>query len=172
MKADKLLSYLLAQFAGAFLAGAVLYGLLAPTISAYELAHGIVRGTEASIDTARMFGEFYPNPGDSMAVVSMPLAMVAEGFGTFLLVMFIFALTEGCNVGRPSDTMAPVFIGLSVSSIICLIAPLTQAGLNPARDLVLVWSLGWRAGVRWLSRMLVAEVSSLSIFWPLSWEGR
>ena len=34
---------------------------------------------EASIDTARMFGEFYPNPGDSMAVVSMPLAMVAEG---------------------------------------------------------------------------------------------
>ena len=43
MKADKLLSYLLAQFAGAFLAGAVLYGLLAPTISAYELAHGIVR---------------------------------------------------------------------------------------------------------------------------------
>lgn len=29
MKADKLLSYLLAQFAGAFLAGAVLYGLLA-----------------------------------------------------------------------------------------------------------------------------------------------
>mgnify|MGYP000276051294 CR=1 FL=1 len=47
MKADKLLSYLLAQFAGAFLAGAVLYGLLAPTISAYELAHGIVRGTEA-----------------------------------------------------------------------------------------------------------------------------
>lgn len=79
MKADKLLPYLLAQFAGAFLAGAVLYGLLAPTISAYELAHGIVRGTEASIDTARMFGEFYPNPGDSMAVVSMPLAMVAEG---------------------------------------------------------------------------------------------
>ena len=49
MKADKLLSYLLAQFAGAFLAGAVLYGLLAPTISAYELAHGIVCGTEASI---------------------------------------------------------------------------------------------------------------------------
>ena len=146
MKADKLLSYLLAQFAGAFLAGAVLYGLLAPTISAYELAHGIVRGTEASIDTARMFGEFYPNPGDSMAVVSMPLAMVAEGFGTFLLVMFIFALTEGCNVGRPSDTMAPVFIGLSVSSIICLIAPLTQAGLNPARDFgprLVSWLAGW-----------------------------
>ena len=30
--------------------------------------------------------------------------------------------------------MAPVFIGLTVSSAICLIAPLTQAGFNPARD--------------------------------------
>lgn len=146
MKANRLAPYLLAQFVGAFLAGAVLYGLLSPTISAYELAHGIVRGTEASVDTARMFGEFYPNPGDGMAVVSMPLAMVAEGFGTFLLVMFIFALTEGCNVGRPSDALAPVFIGLSVSSIICLIAPLTQAGLNPARDFgprLVAWLTGW-----------------------------
>jgi glycerol uptake facilitator protein len=28
-----------------------------------------------------------------------------------------------------------VFIGLTVTIIICIIAPLTQAGLNPARDL-------------------------------------
>ena len=33
-----------------------------------------------------------------------------EFLGTFLLVTMIFALTEGCNVGRPSDTIAPVFI--------------------------------------------------------------
>jgi len=33
-----------------------------------------------------------------------------------------------------------------VASIICLIAPLTQAGLNPARDLgprLVAWSAGW-----------------------------
>ncbi|MGI6330623.1 MAG: hypothetical protein ACOX1Y_02410 [Zhaonellaceae bacterium] len=30
--------------------------------------------------------------------------------------------------------MAPIFIGLTVSSIICLIAPLTQAGLTPTRE--------------------------------------
>lgn len=145
MTTSKLLAYLTAQLIGAFLAGAVLYLLLFPSISAYELAHGIERGTAASVDTARMFGEFYPNPG-STAVVSMPLAMGAEAFGTFLLLLFIFALTEGCNVGRPSDTMAPVFIGLTVSSIICLIAPLTQAGLNPARDLaprLVAWMAGW-----------------------------
>jgi glycerol uptake facilitator protein len=63
-----------------------------------------------------------------------------------LLVLMIFALTEGCNVGRPNDALAPVFIGLTVTSVICLIAPLTQAGLNPARDLgprLVAWLMGW-----------------------------
>ncbi len=145
MSARKLPVYLGAQFAGAILAGLVLYALFAPTIAAYEHAHGIVRGTPASIKTAMMFGEFYPNPG-TKAVVSLPLAMGVEAFGTFLLVLMIFALTEGCNIGRPDDALAPVFIGLTVTSIICLLAPLTQAGLNPARDLgprMVAWLMGW-----------------------------
>ena len=92
-----------------------------------------------------MFGEYYPAPGCN-AVVSMPLAIATEAFGTFLLTLMIFALTEGCNVGRPDNTLAPIFIGLTVTSIICLIAPLTQAGLNPARDLgprLVAWLMGW-----------------------------
>ncbi|MCC8094116.1 MAG: aquaporin family protein [Tannerellaceae bacterium] len=145
MKVRKLPSYLLAQFVGAFIAGWMVFLLFPPSIESYEAANSIVRGTPASVDTARMFGEFYPNPGAG-AVVSMPLAILAEAFGTFLLVLLIFSLTEGCNVGRPSDTMAPVFIGLTVTSIICLVAPLTQAGLNPARDFgprLVAWMTGW-----------------------------
>jgi glycerol uptake facilitator protein len=145
MKASKLPVYLFAQFTGAFLAGFALYVLFAPTISAYESTHHIIRGTVASVQTAKMFGEFYAIPG-STAVVSMPLAIGAEAFGTFLLLLMIFALTEGCNVGRPDNAQAPLFIGLSVSSIICLIAPLTQAGLNPARDFgprMVAWIMGW-----------------------------
>ena len=137
--------YIGAQFAGAILAGLTLYALFAPSIAAYENAHGIVRGTAGSVKTAMMFGEYYPNPG-ATAVVSLPLAIGAEAFGTFLLVLMIFALTEGCNVGRPDNALAPVFIGLTVTSIICLIAPLTQAGLNPARDLgprLVAWLIGW-----------------------------
>ena len=37
-------------------------------------------------------------------------------------------------------------IGLGVAAIISVIAPLTQAGLNPARDFgprVVSWFLGW-----------------------------
>jgi len=145
MKTSKLPVYILAQLVGAFLAGLALYLLFAPTISIYESVHHIIRGTAASVQTAKMFGEYYAIPG-SMAVVSMPLAIGAEAFGTFLLLLMIFALTEGCNVGRPDDALAPLFIGLTVSSIICLIAPLTQAGINPARDFgprVVAWLMGW-----------------------------
>ena len=145
MSGKNLPVYLVAQFLGAFLAGAMIYALFSPSIAAFESAQGIIRGTAESTTTARMFGEYYTKIGGT-AVVSMPLAIIAEMFGTFLLVLLIFALTEGCNVGRPSDTMAPLFIGLTVSSIICLIAPLTQAGLNPARDFgprMVAWITGW-----------------------------
>jgi glycerol uptake facilitator protein len=145
MSFSKLPIYLVAQFAGAFLAGLVLYGLFNPSITEYEAVHGILRGSPESIKTAMMFGEYYPNPG-SKAVVSQSLAIGVEAFGTFLLILMIFTLTDGCNVGRPDDTLAPVFIGLTVTSIICLIAPLTQAGLNPARDLgprLVAWLMGW-----------------------------
>lgn len=145
MSVRKIPVYVGAQFAGAILAGLALYALFGPSIAAYENAHGIVRGTAASVQTAMIFGEYYPNPGTT-AVVSLPLAMGVEALGTFLLVLMIFALTEGCNVGRPDDALAPVFIGLTVTSIICLAAPLTQAGLNPARDLgprLVAWCTGW-----------------------------
>lgn len=145
MSVKKLPTYLLAQFSGAFLAGLIIYLLFAQSISSYESAHGIIRGTHESIKTARMFGEYYVTSGTS-AVVTLPLAMGAEAFGTFLLLIMVFALTEGCNVGRPDNTLAPVFIGLTVTSVICLIAPLTQAGLNPARDFgprLVSWLFGW-----------------------------
>ena len=147
MPYGKLPSYLLAQFIGAFLAGGVLLLLFNPSIEAYELAHGIERGTAASVDTARMFGEFYPNPGDALvSTVSLPLAIAAEAVGTFVLVLFIFCFTEDCNVGRPDSNIAPLFIGLTLSICITLIAPLTQAGFNPARDFgprIVAWLAGW-----------------------------
>lgn len=145
MDVKKMPVYLTAQLAGAFLAGMTIYLLFGPLIFAFENAHQIVRGSAESVQTARMFGEYYATSGN-ISVVSIPLAAGAEAFGTFLLVLMIFALTEGCNVGRPSDALAPMFIGLTVSSIICLVAPLTQAGLNPARDFgprMVAWIFGW-----------------------------
>lgn len=143
----KMPAYLIAQFSGAFCAGLILYLLFAPSIAALETAQSIVRGTPDSMKIAKMFGEYYQLPG-SPPVVSMPLAIGAEAVGTFLLVLMIVSLTEGCNPGRPDNNLAPLFIGLSVSSAICLVAPLTQAGLNPARDFgprLVAWIFGWGA---------------------------
>jgi glycerol uptake facilitator protein len=127
--------YILSQFTGAFMGAAILYVLFSGSIASFETHHGIARGTVESIETAMMFGEFYPNPSAGPdVVVSMAGGVTAEAFGTFLLVLMIFFLTEGCNVGRPNDSLAPIFIGLTVTVIITLIGPLTQAGLNPARD--------------------------------------
>ncbi|MFV0467192.1 MAG: MIP/aquaporin family protein [Lachnospiraceae bacterium] len=138
--------YLLAQFLGAFAAGLGVYGLFAESIRNFEVVQGIVRGSNESSMIAKMFGEYYIS-SEAAIQLSMPQAMVAEGVGTFLLVFMIFSLTEGCNLGRPDNALTPIFIGLSVTSVICLIAPLTQAGLNPARDFgprMVAWIFGWR----------------------------
>lgn len=135
MSPGRLPVYLSAQFMGAFFAAGALYLLFSPSIAQYENLNHIVRGAPDSIKTAMIFGEFYPNPGAGPNVsVSMFIAFLAESIGTFFLVFLIFALTEGCNLGRPDNSLAPLFIGLTVTVIISIIAPLTQAGLNPARD--------------------------------------
>lgn len=147
MSVRKVFGYLAGQFLGAFLAGLTIYLLFSPSIAAYESAHHITRGALESVATAKMFGEYYIQSSSS-AAASMWSAAGAEAFGTFLLVLAIFLLTESCNVGKPAENMAPLFIGLTVTSAICLIAPLTQAGLNPARDFgprIVAWIFGWGA---------------------------
>jgi glycerol uptake facilitator protein len=149
MSWDRLPVYLTAQFLGGFIAAALLYLLFADSIGHFESVNGILRGTPQSVKTAQMFGEYYPNPGagaGAVAVVTPLTAFLAEAIGTFVLVSMIFALTEGCNLGRPSDTVSPLFIGLTVTVIISILAPLTQAGLNPARDLsprLFALLMGW-----------------------------
>ncbi|MFZ5431356.1 MAG: MIP/aquaporin family protein [Bacteroidota bacterium] len=145
MSAVKLPVYLAGQFLGAFTGGLFVYALFYSSINDFEAAYQIIRGSADSVQTAKMFGEYYFNPVSETGI-SMLQAVFAEALGTFLLVLLIFSLTEGCNVGRPDHTLAPLFIGLSVTSIIGLIAPLTQAGLNPARDFgprMIAWIFGW-----------------------------
>lgn len=135
--------YLVAQFLGAFLGGMAIYALFHENIAAVEAAQGILRGSPDSIQTAKMFGEYY-----SFSGISSGQAFLAEAAGTFILVFMIFALTETANAGRPDNSMTPLFIGLTVTTCLVLIAPLTQAGLNPARDFaprLVALIFGWGA---------------------------
>lgn len=138
-------TYVSGQFLGAVLAALVLYFLMSPALVVYEEAHQIIRGEANSFATACMFGEFYPNPGfASMVSISEWQACFAEGLGTFLLVFVIFALT---SKNFQQLELQPLYIGLTVTIIICIIAPFTQAGLNPARDFgprLVAYVMGWK----------------------------
>lgn len=140
--------YIASQLLGGIAAGAVLLLLLNGPIAQYEAAHAIVRGAPESVRTAMMFGEYFPNPGMAppWLTVDIGAAALGEAMGTFVLVTMIFLLTEGCNVGRPTEGVSPVFIGGTVTAIIAILAPLTQAGLNPARDFgprIVAYLAGW-----------------------------
>jgi len=148
MPARKLPVYIIAQLAGAFLAALLLYLIFSGSIARFESVNNITRGSSESVRTAMMFGEYFPNPAIGQAIISVSYfnAFIAEGLGSFLLIFFIFFITEGCNLGRPDSSIAPVFIGAAVAGIISIIAPLTQAGLNPARDFgprLVAYLAGW-----------------------------
>lgn len=116
--------YWLAQLCGGAISGIFIFVIFGDTILQYEDIHGITRGTLASLNTAMIFGEYFPNPRNAVAfTVTLPKAMLIEGMGTFLLVSMIFSLTEGCNIGRPSEKMAPIFIGATVSVLMPSLAP-------------------------------------------------
>jgi len=133
--------YIVSQLAGAVVAAAVLHGLFASILDDYETARGLVRGGAGSEISAMCYGQYFPNPALREArrwspdVVTHLQAMAGEGIGTALLAFFVFALTDPRNRGGPGPRLAPAFIGLTVAVLIAVVAPLTQAGLNPARDL-------------------------------------
>lgn len=148
MRKSLLLPYWISQLLGAMLAGAVVLLLFHGPIAGLEQAQGIIRGAPQSVVTAQMFGEYFPNPGAAKPWFTMTItsAMLVEGITTFVLVTMIFLLTEGCNVGRPSEGASPIFIGGTVTALIAVTASLTQTGMNPARDFgprLISYMAGW-----------------------------
>ena len=155
------LPYIGAQTAGAFTGAMILYCLFSGFLSAKETEKQVVRGEPGSIVTAMCYGEYFPNPGglasgDSpydpvqhekiRARFSHSQAWFAEFVGTAILAIVVFSLTDLRNSGRPQSNLAPVFIGLTVSALISVLAPLTQAGFNPARDFgprLFAYLAGW-----------------------------
>jgi glycerol uptake facilitator protein len=141
--------YVAAQTTGAFLAAATLCVLFGPHLAAKEQEKQVVRGQPGSEVTAMCYGEYFPSPGPLAgaagpysttsheqlnALVSEPVAFLAEALGTLILAMVVFAVTDDRNAAGPGARLAPVFIGLTVAALISVIAPLTQACFNPARD--------------------------------------
>lgn len=176
----RVIPYALVQTAGAATASLVLYGMFSEAIVEFERKRGLLRGGPGSELSAMVFGEYFPNPSifgtaeEAWRVVGPTSAFIAEMVGTAMLAFLICALTRDRNAARPSAGTTPLFIGLSVAAIISVIAPLTQAGLNPARDFgprLVSYFLGWgeiaipgpRGG--WLTVYVVAPIVGAILGW-------
>jgi glycerol uptake facilitator protein len=135
----RIISYLGAQFAGAFVASAVLFFIFGNALTTFESTNGIVRGTEGSEASAMIFGEYYPSPGgrpfttETRKRMTTPRAFAAEVVGTAVLLLVIFCVTDERNQSRPQILTAAT-VGLTVTLLISLLGPLTMACFNPARD--------------------------------------
>jgi glycerol uptake facilitator protein len=154
-------------------ASLLLYSMFAESILEFERRHGLLRGGPGSELSAMVFGEYFPNPAvfgtaeDAWRIVGPQSAFMAEMIGTAMLAFLIGAVTHQRNSSKPPAAAQAVIIGLGVAAIISVVAPLTQAGLNPARDFgprLVSWFLGWgdiaipgpRGG--WLSIYVLAPV--------------
>jgi glycerol uptake facilitator protein len=174
--------YWLSQLTGAVIASLILYLLFGDAIVEFERQKGLLRGGPGSELSAMVFGEYFPNPAvygssaEAWRVVSLQTAFAAECVGTAMLAFTVGALTSPRNAAKPSPAFVAVMIGLTVAAIISIIAPLTQAGLNPARDFgprLVSWFLGWgdiaipgpRGG--WFTVYILAPFVGALIGWGL-----
>ena len=152
MPLSRAMAYVVAQVTGAMAASLVLYAMFAEAVLEFERKHGLLRGGPGSERSAMIFGEYFPNPAvfgtaeDAWRIVSPSSAFAAELVGTAMLAFLVSAVTSPRNPARPPAAVQALFIGLGVAAIISVVAPLTQAGLNPARDFgprVISWFMGW-----------------------------
>jgi glycerol uptake facilitator protein len=157
----EVLPYIGGQLVGAVLAATVLFTFFSPFLGEKEKDRGVIRGQPGSEITAMCYCEYFPNPGRLASIegtitpehlrqlnflVPEPVAVAAEILGTLILALVVFAVTDERNSAAPTGRIAPVFIGLTVTVLICVIAPLTQACFNPARDFgprLVAWVAGW-----------------------------
>ncbi|UYU31730.1 MIP/aquaporin family protein [Siccibacter colletis] len=135
----KVVPFIIAQFAGAFCAAALVYGLYYNLFYDYELTHQMVRGSVESLELAGIFST-YPNP-----LLNFGQAFAVEMVITAVLMGVILALNDNGN-GLPRGPMAPLLVGLLIAIIGGAMGPLTGFAMNPARDLgpkTFAWLAGW-----------------------------
>lgn len=152
----KIIPYIFAQLLGGIAAGGVMFGLYENAIMQFEDEYDIIRGGNNSEITAMLFGEYFPNPAfynhtikENLKIISPLGATLVEAWTTGILAFVIFCLTDKQNstVGSGNNkVIVPLVIGITVSILISIYAPLTQVGMNPARDFgprIFAACVGW-----------------------------
>lgn len=144
---NKVLPYIAAQMAGAFVASVVLYVTYGDALANFD---GGVRQVTGSLATAQIWAT-YPKPW-----LSTLGGLIDQIVGTALLMIGVFAISDTRNVA-PQSNAGPVVVGLLVLVIGMTFGLNAGYAINPARDLaprLFTAMAGWggevfRAGNGW-----------------------
>ncbi|KAI8815480.1 aquaporin-like protein [Cladochytrium replicatum] len=153
------ITYSISQLIGAMLAATLNYELNYQFLESFESRMAITRGSPQSMRSAMIFNCYFPNPqvqgvdgkftDEDLArvaqLVSPLLAFLAEALGAAVLVFVVFCINDHNNTAVPRGS-EPFFIGFTVSVLIAVLGPTTQACINPARDFgprLVATAAGW-----------------------------
>ena len=136
----KVPAYILSDLVGWFLGAALAVLMLGGTLRAAADRAGVRFGDPGSETIASSLTTYVPAPGfgtGGAAYSEFPLwrGLVGEILGTAVLVLVVLALSESRHVTAPAEWFFPLIVGTTVGMVILIEAPLSQASLNPARDL-------------------------------------
>ncbi|XP_068223197.1 aquaporin-7-like [Palaemon carinicauda] len=121
--------YLMGQYAGAFLASSVLYGVYFDALKHFE--------TTRSLKTAGIWAT-YPGTITNVDGAVSDFLTNSNGFadqvvGTMLLLICVCAITDTRNVGVP-QYLVPLYVGFAVLNINNCFGLNCSCAINPARD--------------------------------------
>jgi MIP family channel proteins len=137
---SKVLPFIVAQTAGAFVASAIVFASYHEAIAHFD---GGVRQVTGPMGTAGIFAT-YPQPW-----LSTLGGLIDQIVGTALLVGVILAITDHRNTAPPKN-LAPVVVGLLVVLIGATYGLNAGYAINPARDFgprLFTAVAGWGGGV-------------------------
>lgn len=122
--------YLIAQYAGGFLASSVLYGVYFDALGHFE--------TTRSLKTASIWATYPGAVTKADGTIVSDFLSSSNGFGdqvvgTMLLLICLCAITDIRNVGIP-EYMIPLYLGLVVLNINNCFGLNCASAINPARD--------------------------------------
>lgn len=138
---NQVVQYWISQIVGGFLGALALIGLFGDAFQKFADKNGLVIGQAGSEKLAMMLIPVSPHPwivGIGQAAYDMvPIwrGVLTEALATALLLVIILMLLEARSVTSTPMRFFPLALGVGVTMLVFVTAPLTMTSLNPARDL-------------------------------------
>ncbi|EGZ07222.1 hypothetical protein PHYSODRAFT_565275 [Phytophthora sojae] len=139
----KIPAYMLFQLLGATFAGLAVYLVFGSVIARYEARLGLTRGSGSSSLSALAFGASYPHPQLALGTLLLVLVqrVIRQPQQPTGVAAFTNSIAEAQDINNevppsrmPTTPLAPFYVGATLAALTMVMAPFTQACLNPARD--------------------------------------